>query len=69
MVFQSPTLMPWARIDANVRLPLDLSGVPRGEASGAVASALALVGLAEAARTSRELSGACRCARRSPARW
>ncbi|MFI4924735.1 MAG: ATP-binding cassette domain-containing protein, partial [Vicinamibacteria bacterium] len=24
MVFQSPTLMPWARVDANVRLPLAL---------------------------------------------
>jgi NitT/TauT family transport system ATP-binding protein len=58
MVFQSPTLMPWARIDANVRLPLDLSGAPGGEARGAVASALALVGLTDAARHfPRELSG------------
>ena len=29
IVFQSPTLMPWARVDANVRLPLDLAHVPR----------------------------------------
>jgi NitT/TauT family transport system ATP-binding protein len=58
MVFQSPTLMPWARISANVRLPLDLAGVPRAEARTAVASALALVGLADAARHfPRELSG------------
>ena len=27
IVFQSPTLMPWARVAANVRLPLDLAGV------------------------------------------
>src|SRR5580693_2046441 len=25
-VFQEPTLMPWARVDANVRLPLELAG-------------------------------------------
>jgi NitT/TauT family transport system ATP-binding protein len=58
MVFQSPTLMPWARIDANVRLPLDLDGTARGEADAAVTSALALVGLSHAARhLPRELSG------------
>ncbi len=28
-VFQDPTLMPWARVAANVRLPLDLAGVPK----------------------------------------
>ena len=28
-VFQTPTLMPWARVQTNVRLPLDLAGVPR----------------------------------------
>ena len=26
-VFQEPTLMPWARVDANVRLPLELADV------------------------------------------
>ena len=31
MVFQSPTLMPWARVDANVRLPLDLARVAARE--------------------------------------
>ena len=28
-VFQEATLMPWARVQANVRLPLDLAGTPR----------------------------------------
>jgi len=44
-VFQAPTLMPWASVQTNVRLPLDLSGVPRAEADARVADALALVGL------------------------
>jgi NitT/TauT family transport system ATP-binding protein len=58
MVFQAPTLMPWARIDANVRLPLDLAGVPRADANEDVAAALDLVGLADAAgQLPRELSG------------
>jgi NitT/TauT family transport system ATP-binding protein len=58
MVFQSPALMPWARIDANVRLPLDLADVPRTEAARSVDAALALVGLADAAaHYPRELSG------------
>jgi NitT/TauT family transport system ATP-binding protein len=58
MVFQSPTLMPWARIDTNVRLPLDLAGVLRAEADDAARNALALVGLADAAhQLPRELSG------------
>ena len=34
-VFQEPTLMPWARVLANVRLPLDLAGVPSAEADAA----------------------------------
>ena len=36
-VFQSPTLMPWASVQANVRLPLDLARVPRAEADARVA--------------------------------
>jgi NitT/TauT family transport system ATP-binding protein len=57
-VFQTPTLMPWARVDANVRLPLDLGGVGRAAAMQSVLAALGQVGLAEFARHfPRELSG------------
>ena len=57
-VFQAPTLMPWASVEANVRLPLDLAGVPRAEAAGRVADALALVDLAKFAKAlPRNLSG------------
>ena len=57
-VFQAPTLMPWASVQANVRLPLDLAGVARAEADARVADALALVGLANFARAlPRALSG------------
>ncbi len=45
-VFQDPTLMPWAVVRDNVRLPLDLEGVPRSEANARAESALARVGLA-----------------------
>ena len=57
-VFQSPTLMPWASVRTNVRLPLDLAGLPRAEADARVADALALVGLAKFADAlPRALSG------------
>jgi NitT/TauT family transport system ATP-binding protein len=57
-VFQAPTLMPWASVQANVRLPLDLAGVPRAEADVRVAEALELVGLERFARSlPRALSG------------
>jgi len=57
-VFQSPTLMPWASVQGNVRLPLDLAGVPRPVADARVADALALVGLDKFARAlPRALSG------------
>lgn len=46
-VFQSPTLMPWATVRANVRLPLDLAGVARAEAEARVSEVLALVGLSK----------------------
>ena len=57
-VFQSPTLMPWASVAANVRLPLDLAGASRAGAHAAVTRALARVGLGEAStHLPRQLSG------------
>ena len=57
-VFQAPTLMPWASVQTNVRLPLDLAGVPRAEADARVADSLALVGLSKFAKAlPRALSG------------
>ena len=57
-VFQAPTLMPWARVAANVRLPLDLARVERSIGSREAAAALALIGLSDfAADLPRELSG------------
>jgi NitT/TauT family transport system ATP-binding protein len=61
IVFQDPTLMPWASVFDNVFLPLRLRGVARSEASPAVDEALALVGLASSGRAfPRELSGGMR---------
>jgi NitT/TauT family transport system ATP-binding protein len=57
-VFQEPTLMPWASALSNVRLPLDLKHVHRGEANDRAARALARVGLAGFEKAyPRELSG------------
>jgi NitT/TauT family transport system ATP-binding protein len=57
-VFQEPTLMPWAQALENVRLPLDLKGVPRREAGERAGGALARVGLKGFERAfPRELSG------------
>jgi NitT/TauT family transport system ATP-binding protein len=57
-VFQEATLMPWARVRNNVRLPLDLAGVPAAEAAPRVESALQLVGLNKFGDSlPRELSG------------
>ena len=58
MVFQEATLMPWADVSANVRLPFDLAGTPADEAQARVAAALALVGLTPfRAAFPHELSG------------
>ena len=57
-VFQEPTLMPWANVADNVRLPLKLKSVPRDEAGKRVAEALAMVGLSGFENAyPRELSG------------
>src|SRR5204862_3967985 len=57
-VFQEPTLMPWASVRENVRLPLKLSHAPASEADSRIEEALAQVGLSEfAGAYPRELSG------------
>jgi NitT/TauT family transport system ATP-binding protein len=50
--------MPWAKVQSNVRLPLDLAGVPAAQAGPRVHDALAMVGLDKfAGALPRELSG------------
>ena len=57
-VFQEPTLMPWASVRDNVRLPLKLAHVAADDAGRRIDAALAQVGLAEfAGAYPRELSG------------
>jgi NitT/TauT family transport system ATP-binding protein len=56
-VFQEPTLMPWATVAGNVRLPLKLAGLD-ASAYARVDAALERVGLGDFARSyPRELSG------------
>jgi NitT/TauT family transport system ATP-binding protein len=57
-VFQEPTLMPWARVDSNVRLPLELANISNAKAAPIVAEAIERVGLSDFARHfPRQLSG------------
>jgi NitT/TauT family transport system ATP-binding protein len=57
-VFQEPTLMPWASVAANVRLPFTLAGADEANSTAAVAQSLERVGLADFADAfPRELSG------------
>jgi NitT/TauT family transport system ATP-binding protein len=57
-VFQEPTLMPWANVAANVRLPLKLAHAGEAQSRDAVARAIARVGLTDFAHAyPRELSG------------
>jgi NitT/TauT family transport system ATP-binding protein len=58
VVFQAPTLMPWARTLDNVALPLRLAGVSPGEALRRAEKALSQVGLSGAeALKPAQLSG------------
>ena len=58
VVFQAPTLAPWADAQANVALPLQLAGVGGAQARGRAAAALARVGLGDHARARpAQLSG------------
>jgi NitT/TauT family transport system ATP-binding protein len=57
-VFQEPTLMPWADVAANVRLPLKLTHADEKQSRDAVAQTLDRVGLSEFSQSyPRELSG------------
>jgi NitT/TauT family transport system ATP-binding protein len=57
-VFQEPTLMPWASVASNVRLPLKLKGLSEAQTRARVMQALTHVGLSDFARAyPRELSG------------
>ncbi|WP_130802873.1 ABC transporter ATP-binding protein [Acinetobacter ihumii] len=58
MVFQEATLMPWANIQDNVRLPLDLRHVSKNISTAKVAAALTSVGLGKFGQSyPKELSG------------
>ena len=60
-VFQEPTLMPWATVEANVALPLEILKTPRKEVRSRVAELIERVGLSGFERTRpRELSGGMR---------
>ena len=58
VVFQEPTLMPWATVEKNVWLPLRLRAESLAESRPQIAQALEMVGLAGFANAyPRELSG------------
>lgn len=58
VVFQEPTLMPWATVEKNVWLPLRLRGESLPDARPRIAQALEMVGLGSFANAyPRELSG------------
>jgi NitT/TauT family transport system ATP-binding protein len=60
-VFQEPTLMPWATVFDNVRLPLRLQGRSAASVRDEVMQVLDLVGLTEFVNAyPRELSGGMR---------
>lgn len=60
-VFQDAALMPWATVEANVRLALDLAAMDGTKAKARVAEALELVGLQTFAKSyPRQLSGGMR---------
>ena len=57
-VFQAPALFPWRNAERNVRLPLELAGMPKAEQRERASRYLALVGLADfKARFPWQLSG------------
>jgi NitT/TauT family transport system ATP-binding protein len=60
-VFQEPTLLPWANLYDNVRLPLRISGTSRAESRARIRPALESLGIADFANAyPAELSGGMR---------
>jgi len=61
-VFQEPNLLPWRTVSENLRLPLELQGIPRREHAERIESALELIGLTpdDARKNPRSLSGGMR---------
>jgi NitT/TauT family transport system ATP-binding protein len=61
-VFQDPTLLPWRTVVENIRLPLELLGVPRDQHEGLIAGSLQLIGLRadDLQKRPRNLSGGMR---------
>ena len=61
-VFQEPNLLPWRTVADNIRLPLELQGMPRREHDERIKQSLALIGLNadDARKPPRSLSGGMR---------
>jgi NitT/TauT family transport system ATP-binding protein len=60
-VFQDAALLPWASVEKNVRLPLELAGLDDAKIKARTAETLELVGLSAFAKSyPRELSGGMR---------
>lgn len=61
-VFQDPTLLPWRTVVENIRLPLELQGVPADQHSALIATSLQLIGLRtdDRLKRPRNLSGGMR---------
>lgn len=58
VVFQEPTLMPWATVEDNVYLPMRLSRIPKAQVREQIAEILSVVGLSGFEKSyPRELSG------------
>ena len=61
-VFQEPNLLPWRNVSDNIRLPLELRGVPRQQHAASIEQSLKLIGLTseDARKPPRSLSGGMR---------
>lgn len=61
-VFQEAHLLPWRTVSENIRLPLELRGVPRPEHTELIRNSLRLIGLTDddARKRPRSLSGGMR---------